>query len=159
MLKKITEEVHELLIKSRYKISFAESCTGGLLQKLITDNSGSSKYFEGGIVAYSDRIKSEILGVTQDILKEKGAVSSECAEGMTLGIFRLTQADLCVSITGIAGPTGGSIEKPVGTVWFGFNFLGKVYSLRKCFSGNRDEVREETAFFALEEIKKYLTRG
>ena len=159
MLKKITIEVHELLLKSGYKISVAESCTGGLLQKLITDNSGSSNYFEGGIVAYSDRIKKEILGVSQDILKEKGAVSSECAEAMTRGISRLTQAELCISITGIAGPSGGSREKPVGTVWFGFNFLGKIYSLKKCFSGNREQVREETAIFALEEIIKYLTRG
>ncbi len=159
MVKELTKEVHELLITSRYKISFAESCTGGLLQKLITDNSGSSSYFEGGIVAYSDRVKKDFLGVPQNILSAKGAVSAECALAMVMGIKRLTQADLCISITGIAGPTGGSKKKPVGTVWFGFDFVGEINIESECFSGKREEVREEAAIYVLEEIKKYLTRG
>ncbi|MBI9030786.1 CinA family protein [bacterium] len=159
MLKELTKEVHELLIKSRYKISFAESCTGGLLQKLITDNSGSSSYYEGGIVAYSDRVKKDLLSVPQNILSANGAVSAECALAMVMGIKRLTQADLCISITGIAGPTGGSKKKPVGTVWFGFDFAGEINIESECFSGKREEVRAQAAIYVLEEIKKYLTRG
>jgi PncC family amidohydrolase len=156
MLKSLTKEVHELLLKSGKKISFAESCTGGLLQKLITDNSGSSSYFEGGLVVYSNRLKEKLLAVPNDILLTKGAVSSECALAMVVGLEKLTGADICVSVTGIAGPSGGSQDKPVGTVWFGFSFYRKLESSVQLFTGNREEVREKSAIYVLERIKKYL---
>lgn len=156
MLKSLTQEVHDLLLKSGQKISFAESCTGGLLQKLITDNSGSSSYFEGGIVVYSNRLKEKLLGVSAEILTTHGAVSSECALAMVLGLEEFSNADICISVTGIAGPTGGSETKPVGTVWFGFGFSGERESCCQVFAGNRDEVREQSAIFALNKLKEYL---
>ena len=157
MLKSLTKEVHDLLLKSGKTISFAESCTGGFLQKLITDNSGSSDYFEGGVVSYSNRLKEKILGVSPELLLKHGAVSSECAMAMVLGLKKLTDADICISVTGIAGPSGGSKEKPVGTVWFGFGFLGELESCCQCFTGNREEVREESAVYVLERIKSFYT--
>lgn len=159
MLKKLTKELHELLIKSECKISFAESCTGGLLQKLITDNSGSSNYFEGGFVVYSNRMKEKLLQVPQEILTHYGAVSSECALAMVAGLHKITQADVCVSVTGIAGPTGGSAEKPVGTVWFGYSFRGKLETKLKLFSGSRQDIREQSADYVLTTIKEYLTQS
>ncbi len=156
MLKSLTQEVHDLLLASKKRISFAESCTGGLLQKLITDNSGSSSYFEGGIVVYSNRLKEKLLGVSAEILTTQGAVSSECALAMVSGLKNLTQADICISVTGIAGPSGGSEEKPVGTVWFGFDLEGRVNSSRQHFSGSREEVREKSAVYVLNKIKEYL---
>lgn len=157
MLKRLTKEVHDLLLESGKHISFAESCTGGLLQKLVTDNSGSSSYFEGGFVVYSNRLKANLLGVSKDILNQHGAVSSECALAMVEGLKDQTDADICISITGIAGPNGGSDEKPVGTVWFGFSLSGKLETSCQCFSGNREEVREQSAFYVLERIKKNLS--
>jgi len=158
MLKKLSEEVHNLLLKSGKKISFAESCTGGLLQKLITDNSGSSNYFEGGLIVYSNKFKEELLGVPKELLLTHGAVSKECALAMVVGLEKLTGADICISVTGIAGPTGGSKEKPVGTVWFGLDFLGELESNCQFFNGNREEVREQSAVYVLNRIKEYLRK-
>ncbi len=155
----LVKDVHNLLLKSALKISFAESCTGGLVQKLITDSSGSSSYFEGGFVVYSNRLKHDLLDVPEQVLQEYGAVSSECALAMVNGLFQKTQADICVSVTGIAGPGGGSIEKPVGTVWFAFKFKDETEIILQNFSGNRQIVREKSAQFVLEKIKNYLLRG
>jgi PncC family amidohydrolase len=158
MLEELTKDVHELLLRSGYKISFAESCTGGLLQKLITDNSGSSSYFEGGFVVYSNRMKEKLLHVPSEILSHHGAVSSECALAMVSGLQRISQADMCISVTGIAGPTGGSAEKPVGTVWFGFNLEGNLETKLQIFSGSRQEIREKSAEYVLKKLKEYLTQ-
>jgi nicotinamide-nucleotide amidase len=158
-MKDLINEVHNLLLASKYKISFAESCTGGLVQKLITDNSGSSSYFEGGLVVYSNRLKNELLGVANDLLEKHGAVSSQCALAMVEGLYRLTQADICVSVTGIAGPNGGSKDKPVGSVYFAFRFNKQSQSYFELFPGDRESVRNQSANFVLEKIKDYLTRG
>lgn len=158
-MKDLLKDIHSLLLEENYKISFAESCTGGLIQKLITDRSGSSSYFEGGLVVYSNRLKNDLLGVPIDILERYGAVSSECALAMVNGLFKLTQADICASVTGIAGPSGGSKDKPVGTVYFAFKFQDSRETYLRYFAGDRDIVRQSSAEFVLTKIKDFLTRG
>lgn len=159
MQDKLAQELHRLLTVSGKKISFAESCTGGMLQKCITDISGSSNYFEGGFVVYSNRLKTKLLKVSQELLGTHGAVSSECAVAMAIGLKDTIDADLCISVTGIAGPSGGSAEKPVGSVWFGFYFDEKIESVYQHFTGNRAEVREQATLFALQTVRDYLKRG
>ena len=116
-----TELLAELLIKKGLTLATAESCTGGWLAKCCTDLAGSSAWFEGGIVSYSNDIKQNILGVPSATLEEFGAVSKQTAIEMAKGALTKTQANLSVAITGIAGPTGGSKNKPVGTVCFAWN--------------------------------------
>ncbi len=157
-LLKLVQEVHQRLLASKIKVSFAESCTGGLLQKLITDTSGSSSYFEGGFVTYSNRLKNKILGVKEETLTKYGAVSSQCAKEMVEGVNRITGADISVSVTGIAGPTGGSLDKPVGTVCFGFLSQQGLTTQVKCFKGSRDDVRHQSAIFVLESILELLSK-
>lgn len=118
-LDKATESIVQLLDKRAEKISTAESCTGGLLSQLITSVSGASSVFEMGVCTYSDRIKTKLLGVPEEILEEYTAVSPETAEFMVLGLRRESGAELCISITGIAGPSGGTENQPVGTVYAG----------------------------------------
>ena len=130
------------------KISFAESCTGGLIGATITETSGASEIFLGSAVTYANSSKEKILGVSPKTLDKYGAVSAECAEEMA--------ADYSMSTTGIAGPEGGSDEKPVGTVWFGFSSKYKTVSFMKVFKGDRAKIREATVrqvlFFLLEEL-------
>ena len=138
------EKLVKLLLDKNLRIATAESCTGGLLAKKITDVSGASRIFEMGLVAYANRIKQEFLDVSEEILIEKGAVSSETAEAMARGIAKISKADIGVGITGIAGPTGGTPEKPVGLVYFSVYFNGEVTTNELRLSGNRDEIREQT---------------
>ena len=127
----------------------AESCTGGLIAGAITAVPGSSAFFLGGVVSYANSVKSEVLGVPQEVLDTVGAVSSECAAAMAEGAARLTGADIAVSVTGIAGPDGGTPQKPVGTVWFGLRTPRGTSTELKEFSGGRDEVRALTVMNAL----------
>jgi nicotinamide-nucleotide amidase len=131
-------------------LAVAESCTGGLLAKRITDVAGSSEWFERGLVTYSNRAKQELLGVSPDLLAQFGAVSRECAEAMAHGLLVMTPADWGVAVTGIAGPGGGSPEKPVGLVWFGWaRRAGPIEVESQQFSGSREQIREAAAEFAL----------
>ncbi|MGH7522927.1 MAG: competence/damage-inducible protein A [Gemmatimonadales bacterium] len=130
-------------------IAVAESCTGGMLGERITDIPGASAVFAGGIVAYDDRIKTDLLGVTDALLAEHGAVSGPVAAAMAEGVMRTIGARVAVSITGIAGPDGGSDEKPVGTVWFGFHVDGRTTTHKSVFGGTRTEIRERAAQGAL----------
>lgn len=114
---KYEEEIGKILIKKNLKISVTESCTGGLLSSRLTDVSGSSSYITLNLVTYANEAKQKILGVNSPTLINFGAVSEECAYEMAEGLFNLTGADICVSTTGIAGPTGGSIDKPVGLMY------------------------------------------
>ena len=100
------------------KIAMAESCTGGLVSALLTDVSGSSAVLWGGVVAYSNECKTELLGVERETIERHGAVSAETARAMSIGLLQKSDVDLAIGITGIAGPTGGTVEKPVGLVWF-----------------------------------------
>ncbi|CAM4120154.1 nicotinamide-nucleotide amidase [Serratia silvae] len=132
-------------------ISCAESCTGGGIAKVITDIAGSSAYFDRGFVTYSNAAKHELLGVAEATLQTYGAVSEEVVREMAQGAMHAAKADLALSVSGIAGPDGGSAEKPVGTVWFGFaERSGQVLARKMQFTGDRDAVRLQATIFALQ---------
>lgn len=150
-------ELIKILKDKKLKIATAESCTGGLLAKKITDVSGSSEVFEMGIVSYANRIKNEFLEVPSDVLNTVGAVSEETASQMAKGIINLAKADVGVGITGIAGPTGGTEEKPVGLVYISIYFKGRSIVKKLNLSGNREEIREQTTNIVIDEIGKVLT--
>ncbi|TGL52903.1 nicotinamide-nucleotide amidohydrolase family protein [Leptospira meyeri] len=142
--------VHEELISKKLTIAVGESCTGGLLGKKLTDSPGSSTYFVGGFLTYSNEMKESLLGVSHNILSQFGAVSLETASSMANGIFEKTKADYCISITGIAGPDGGTESKPVGTVWIGLKTPdGQVQTHSYIFPGNREGIRENASNTAL----------
>lgn len=140
----------DLYRKSGLRIATAESCTGGLIAATLTAIPGSSDVFERGWVTYSNAAKSENLGVPPELIAEKGAVSAEVAEAMARGVLRRAQADVAVSVTGIAGPGGGSVEKPVGLVYIGLARKDGWSQVERCeFPGNRDEVRRHAVARAL----------
>jgi nicotinamide-nucleotide amidase len=145
--------VTALLKAARVKVAVAESCTGGLLGKLLTDAAGSSDYMLGGVISYANSAKIQLLGVDEKLLQTVGAVSEEVARSMAEGVLRLTGADLAVAITGIAGPTGGSEQKPVGTVCFALArsaaLGGSTVTFTEHFPGARDFVRTISAYRAL----------
>lgn len=143
-----------LLLKNGNTLSVAESCTGGWLQKLITDVDGCSQSYMGGIVSYSNDLKQSALKVSDVTLNSQGAVSRTCASEMVMGIKLLTNSSHAISVTGIAGPTGGSVEKPVGTVYFGFVAEAKHWTIKQIFTGDRDSIRLKAAEFAILELCK-----
>lgn len=140
----------EQLTSKGLTLATAESCTGGLIAAQCTDLAGSSAWFNGGIVSYSNAMKVKILGVNPVTLAEHGAVSAATAEQMALGAIHCGDADIAISTTGIAGPGGGLPDKPVGTVWLASVVDGEVGSVCKQFPGGREEVRQATLDFALE---------
>ena len=134
------------------KIATAESCTGGLISKLLTDESGVSAVFDCGVCSYANAIKEKILGVDSETLRTKGAVSPEVAAQMAQGVRRLADADVGLSTTGIAGPTGGTDTKPVGTVFIGISTSDNTRVIKADFSANfnnRDKNRQLAACLAL----------
>ena len=148
--------VGALLKKNQLKLAVAESCTGGYLGQIITNASGSSEYFLGGIIAYSNELKIKFLAVPPAVLEMHGAVSSECARYMAEGISKNFGADMGISITGIAGPLGGTEEKPVGLVYIGVAFKGKTEVREHRFGNDRERNRERAAFSALDAIRRAL---
>lgn len=128
------------------KFAVAESCTGGLFSKIITDQPGSSDYFLGGVVSYDNRIKTQILGVDAATIEQHGAVSEQVARQMALGVRQRFDADLSLSITGIAGPGGGSDEKPVGTVWMAFSTRGETTTRQFHFPNDRESIRISSVY-------------
>ncbi len=153
-------EVITLARQKGYTLGCAESCTGGLLAGGLTDVSGASAVFKGGVVSYANEVKQNILKVTSETLCEVGAVSERCASEMAHGAARSLDVDTAVSTTGIAGPSGGTAEKPVGTVCFGIyaQKSGSVWTetFTEHFEGNRDEVRLCAVKFALNLYKEFL---
>ena len=139
-----------LLTKKKLKISFAESCTGGLLASSITSISGASKIFNLGFVTYSNQAKIKILKVNKNIIEKYGAVSHECCSAMVKNLSKISKADINISITGIAGPKGGTKEKPVGLVYIGVK-KGKKIQVNKCLfkAKNRSSVQKATVRKAL----------
>jgi PncC family amidohydrolase len=131
-------------------LATAESCTGGLVAARLTSVPGASAVFLGGVVSYANAVKRQVLGVPQTVLDGAGAVSAGCAEAMAAGARRLLGADAAVSVTGIAGPDGGTPEKPVGLVWFGVASGRGARSERRVFAGDREAVRRQAADHALE---------
>jgi PncC family amidohydrolase len=143
------------LIKKKLKISFAESCTGGLLASSITSLSGASKIFDLGLVTYSNKAKIKLLKVNKNIIKKYGAVSHECCYAMVNNLSKLSQANINVSITGVAGPKGGTKHKPVGLVFIGVKKANKI-EINKCLFKNkiRSEIQKATVKKALKLILK-----
>lgn len=153
-MKKVEAEAKklvEILAKGGLHVSFAESCTGGLAAAMITSVPGASEVFDGSAVTYANRIKEKLLGVSGVTLREYGAVSPQCAREMARGAMALTDADIGVSLTGIAGPDGGSEEKPVGTVFLGVATRAGTSVRRLSLDGCRDEIRRSAALEAIRE--------
>ncbi|MEX1010635.1 MAG: competence/damage-inducible protein A [Balneolaceae bacterium] len=152
----LSETVGALLRERGLEIAVAESCTGGLIGASLTDAPGSSDYFAGGVVAYENRIKEDLLGVPEEVLKEHGAVSCEVAIRMADAAADRFGCQIGISTTGIAGPGGGSGEKPVGLVWIGFHFPDARFALKGQFSGDRFVNRERSVSVALETVRRHL---
>ncbi len=148
------ESLEELLVlelrKKKKKISFAESCTAGAVAARLVNVPGASEVMECGFVTYSDRIKHKVLGVKKKVLRKQGAVSVKCARQMARGCLKASDADYAVSVTGLAGPGGGTEETPVGTVFVGFASRKKTAVYELHFEGNRKEIREQAIHAALE---------
>lgn len=140
----------DLLLKNEWMLVTAESCTGGMISAACTDLAGSSNWFERGFVTYSNEAKTELLGVDAALITKYGAVSEAVARAMAFGAVRHSAAKVSIAVTGVAGPSGGSLEKPVGTVWFGFSIHGLLHSEMMRFEGDRAAVREQTVLHALQ---------
>lgn len=153
------EKLVSTLTEKKMTCATAESCTGGGVGYAITGVPGSSAVFMGGIISYDNSVKRGILGVPEDVLATKGAVSSECAAAMADGARRQLKTDLAVSLTGIAGPGGGSTEKPVGLVWFGLASASGITTEKMVFPGDRDAVRSAAIEHALKLLLSSAARG
>lgn len=153
---KMTQEIGNRLIERSWRLSVAESCTGGMVCAQITDIAGSSQWFDRGFVTYTNESKVAMLNVSQALLDQYGAVSLEVVEAMSRGALANSQSDVALAISGIAGPSGGSISKPVGTVCFSWaSRSGSVYSETKLFDGDRSAVRQQATCSAFEGLLKY----
>lgn len=152
----LEEKIGTILQERHLTIASAESCTGGLVAKRITDVSGSSAYFIAGLVTYSNKAKTKFLSVPDEIIAQNGAVSEPVAERMAKGVCDAAGVDIGLSITGIAGPTGGSPEKPVGTVFIALAAEKKAWVKKFLFSGGRRQIRESSSEEALAMLLDYL---
>ncbi len=152
----LADVLGELLAEKNLTIAAAESCTGGLLTDKLTDIPGSSRYLKGGIIAYANEIKTGMLNVDEQLLAREGAVSRQVALQMAKGVAEYCRADIGVSTTGIAGPGGGTGDKPVGTVWMGFWINGSHFALKSIFTSNRLVNKERTVMVVLETLRRHL---
>ena len=156
-MKKKTIQIIKLLKKKKLKISIAESCTGGMLSNTITSVSGASKIFSMGLVTYSNEAKTNILKVPKKIIRKYGAVSIQCCLSMLKNLNRISKSKICVSITGIAGPKGGSKQKPVGLVFIGFKNGKKIIVSKNYFKKKgRSSIQKVTVQKALNLILKQI---
>jgi nicotinamide-nucleotide amidase len=153
-----TEELAQRLMQRGWMLATAESCTGGLIAAACTELAGSSNWFERGFVTYSNDAKTELLGVSAATLATHGAVSEAVARDMAQGAVARSRARVGVAVTGVAGPSGGSKDKPVGTVWFGFLVDGELSSETRLFPGDRAAVRAATVQHALDGLVQRLAR-
>ena len=152
MWKKINQETEKLYyncIKNRLTITTAESCTGGMISSAIVHINGSSKIFKSSFIVYSNDMKSKVLNIPYDLISKNGAVSEIVAFNMAKNSLKILKADLSIAVTGIAGPTGGTIDKPVGLVWIGIGTKENIITKKFQFIGNRLEVRQKTTFESL----------
>ena len=152
----LSASLANLLLTKRLRQVTAESCTGGLIAAACTDLAGSSAWFERGFVTYSNDAKTELLGVEERLLRRAGAVCEGVARAMVIGALANSQAQVAVAVTGVAGPTGGSASKPVGTVWFGFALPGKLVTEKRHFDGDRAQVRAATVQHAFARLVQLL---
>ena len=149
-------QLADLMLKNSLYLATAESCTGGMIAAACTDLAGSSAWFERGFVTYSNAAKTELLGVDAALIAQLGAVSEPVARAMAFGAIRHSQAQVSVAVTGVAGPTGGSVDKPVGMVWFGFSVGGMLSSEVMRFDGDRAAVRAATVRHSIEGLVSRL---
>ena len=148
----LVEQLAQQLQQRQWMLATAESCTGGLIAGACTDLSGSSNWFERGFVSYSNTAKVELLGVDMGLIKKHGAVSEEVARAMASGALAHSRAQVSVAVTGVAGPTGGTPDKPVGLVWFGFALPSQLLTEKMNFPGDRAAVRAATVHHALRRL-------
>ena len=151
------KHLSELLVSKGLTISVAESCTGGSLSSSLTSISGASSYFNCGFITYSNQSKIDMLGVKPESIEMFGAVSEKVAHEMVVGAGQKSHSNLAVSITGIAGPSGGSAAKPVGMVCIGFLFDGEVTTTTQFFSGSRSDIVSQSNAYALVELSSQLS--
>lgn len=149
LISRAVAELGECLRAYDNKLATAESCTGGLLASTLTDVSGSSEWFNGSVVAYSNEVKANLLGVPGDILEQHGAVSEPVVLAMAQGVLKTIGADVSVAISGIAGPTGGTPDKPVGTVWMAWAWPGGSRSKLYNFTGDRASIKDQSVMAAV----------
>ena len=152
----LAEKLVLILTQKGRKIASAESCTGGLFAKLITDIPGSSAVLDESYVTYANEAKTKILGVKKETLEKYGAVSKETVYEMVGGLYEISKSDVCVVFSGIAGPDGGTEEKPVGTVFSALCINGEITTYKSLFKGSRDEVRHSACFEMMERIISLL---
>lgn len=152
----LEQEIGDLLRARGLTLGTVESATGGLVSHLITNIAGSSNYFQGAIVSYSNEIKMKVAGVKKETLKKYGAVSSQVAEEMAEGGRNLLGVDICIADTGIAGPGGGTAVKPVGLFFLGLSHIDGTVSRKHIFSGDREKNKRQAAETALGWLKEYL---
>jgi PncC family amidohydrolase len=157
--KPLEQVVGELLLRHGLWLATAESCTGGLIGHLITNVAGSSTYYLGGVTAYSNEAKVNLLGVSQKTLEKHGAVSQRTVLEMARGVRKAMGADIGVSVSGIAGPTGGTPDKPVGTVWIGLSSAREEFAQHFLWSGDRLSVKEQSARAALKMVLEHLRKA
>lgn len=149
-LNSLAQDLGIALKKQGLILALAESCTGGMLAQAITSIAGSSAWFDRGFVTYSNQAKIDMLGVNNQTLMQFGAVSEQTAQEMARGALKLSLAQISASVTGIAGPDGGTLEKPIGTVCFGFGLKNSVKSTTQHFAGNRECIRQQASIYALD---------
>ena len=154
--KNIEEIVIEKLKEKNLTVSSSESCTGGMFGETITKYPGSSEIFQTSLVTYSNESKANILGVSKKTLDSYGAVSEETAGEMAIGTNTVSKSPICVSVTGIAGPGGGSSDKPVGTVCFGIYHRGRLNTYKKLFKGDRNSIRKQSVLWMFRYIYEVL---
>jgi nicotinamide-nucleotide amidase len=152
----LTRQLAGLLLAKGHMMATAESCTGGMIAAACTDLAGSSAWFERGFVTYSNEAKTELLGVPAALITEHGAVSEPVARAMAEGALRHARAHIAVAVTGVAGPGGGSTDKPVGSVWFGWATATGVKTQLRHFDGDRQQVRQATVRHALQGLNDLL---
>lgn len=152
----LVADIATQLLARGQMLATAESCTGGMIAAACTDLAGSSQWFERGLVSYSNEAKAELLGVPPALIEAHGAVSEPVARAMAAGAVAHSRAQVAVAVTGVAGPTGGSAAKPVGTVWFGWAVDGTVHTELQHFAGDRAAVRSATVAHALQRLHQYL---
>ncbi len=152
----LAQDIGELLRKHHLTLGAVESATGGLISHLVTNVSGSSDYYQGSIISYSNEIKMKLVGVKKDTLNTYGAVSHQVAEEMAIGGRRVLQVDICIADTGIAGPGGATASKPVGLFYLGLSHQNETSSRRHLFTGDREGNKRQAAEAALSWVKEYL---
>lgn len=154
----IVERLADRLLERNERLALAESCTGGMIAEWVTDLPGSSRWFECALVTYSNVAKESLLGVPHEVLTQAGAVSGSTVLAMTAGVLRRTRAQWAVAVSGVAGPDGGTVDKPVGTVWIAWEGTRTVASASRFqFAGSRTEVRRQTATAALMGLLDLIT--